>query len=330
MKNFIKIIMIFSFFIGYSQNTNLELYYELGDAFRSISEDDILTQYLVKNIKGETIGRIKQSEDKSKFFYYNLKKDYVAYEYSYGEQDPFALKQTVNVYKPNSRDLLYMKRWNSEFNRYDLVLNGATIAHLVQNKDNEWEVFNVSSSNNIYADIFDVNKEKNIKIVPPKKIRPKAPKPKPVKLPKIKKEIVYPYGFGIYISQDVGLEEGMNSKIRFGAEYHGIFGERNSLGITYGFGKSNTLVSDEYSLTDIDFAVTYGLAIFKLLKLKLGLGSFSSNYDTIESFGPFYDIEGGAYYSAGLQLYIPLDYQGITLDAYTNNYGLSYGIGFKF
>ena len=129
-----------------------------------------------------------------------------------------------------------------------------------------------------------------------------------------------------------GNFEGYNGAdiTRFGAEYHF---NPNSLGITIGIGKSDVLVSDEYNLSDIDFAVTYGMGLFKkfnALKLKAGLGYYSRNYNVIESFGAFYDIEEGVYYSAGLQLYIPLGESGITLDGYYNNYGLGYGIGFKF
>ena len=103
------------------------------------------------------------------------------------------------------------------------------------------------------------------------------------------------------------------------------------MGITFGIGKSDTLVSDEYNLSDIDFAVTYGLSfLYNIMKLKVGLGYYSKNYNVTESFGPFYDFEEGVYYSAGLQLYIPLGESGITLDGYYNNYGLGYGIGFKF
>ena len=150
------------------------------------------------------------------------------------------------------------------------------------------------------------------------------------------------YGFSFNISQNVaqslqdnqgGNDQKNNgsSKIRFGAEYHDLFGDYNSMGITFGIGKSDTLVSDEYNLSDIDFAVTYGLSfLYNIMKLKVGLGYYSKNYNVTESFGPFYDFEEGVYYSAGLQLYIPLGYTGITLDGYYNNYGLGYGIGFKF
>ena len=150
------------------------------------------------------------------------------------------------------------------------------------------------------------------------------------------------YGFSFNISQNVaqslqdnqgGNDQKNNgsSKIRFGAEYHDLFGDYNSLGITFGIGKSDTLVSDEYNLSDIDFAVTYGLSfLYNRLKLKAGLGYYSTNFNVTESFGPFYDFEEGVYYSAGLQLYIPIGYSGITLDGYYNNYGLGYGIGFKF
>jgi len=150
------------------------------------------------------------------------------------------------------------------------------------------------------------------------------------------------YGFSFNISQNVaqslqdnqgGNDQKNNgsSKIRFGAEYHDLFDDYNSMGITFGIGKSDTLVSDEYNLSDIDFAVTYGLSfLYNIMKLKVGLGYYSKNYNVTESFGPFYDFEEGVYYSAGLQLYIPLGESGITLDGYYNNYGLGYGIGFKF
>ena len=153
---------------------------------------------------------------------------------------------------------------------------------------------------------------------------------------------IYPEGFSFNISQNVaqslqdnqgGNDQKNNgsSKIRFGAEYHDLFDDYNSMGITFGIGKSDTLVSDEYNLSDIDFAVTYGLSfLYNIMKLKVGLGYYSKNYNVTESFGPFYDFEEGVYYSAGLQLYIPLGESGITLDGYYNNYGLGYGIGFKF
>jgi len=144
---------------------------------------------------------------------------------------------------------------------------------------------------------------------------------------KIKKEIRfnnYVGTIGINISKDSQDNVG-NSKFRLGADF--IIGDYDSIGFTLGFKDSNTLVSDEYSLSDYDFGVVYGKNIFKnYLKLKGGLGYEFYNYDVTESFGPFYDIGEGVYYSAGLQLNI----KGFTLDAYYNNYGLGYGIGIVF
>ena len=62
----------------------------------------------------------------------------------------------------------------------------------------------------------------------------------------------------------------------------------------------------------------------------MGLGYYTYNFDVTESFGAFYDYGGGVYYSAGLQLYIPLGGSGVTLDGFYNNDGLNYGVGFKF
>jgi len=145
--------------------------------------------------------------------------------------------------------------------------------------------------------------------------------------PKIKKEISTnnKYGtIGVNISKD-SQENQINSKLRLGADI--IIGNYDSIGFTFGYKESDTLVSDEYSLSDFDFGVLYGKNIFKnYLKLKGGLGYEFYNYDVTESFGPFYDIGEGVYYSAGLQLNI----RGFTLDAYYNNYGLGYGVGFVF
>ena len=153
------------------------------------------------------------------------------------------------------------------------------------------------------------------------------------------------YGFGVNISLNhSGLKpilDGeikmsdriipVNEKIRFGAEVHDIFGDYNSLGITFGIKKSDTFVSDEYNLSDYDLALTYGFSfLYNLLKFKVGLGYYTYNFNTTESFGDFYDYGGGVYYSAGLQLYIPLGNSGMTLDGFYNNDGLGYGVGFKF
>lgn len=122
-----------------------------------------------------------------------------------------------------------------------------------------------------------------------------------------------------------------NQKIRFGAEYHDIFGDYNSLGITLGIKKSDTFVSDEYNLSDYDLALTYGFSfLYNLLKFKVGFGYYTYNFNSTESFGDFYDYGSGFYYSAGLQLYIPMGNSGITLDGFYNNDGLGYGLGFKF
>jgi len=145
---------------------------------------------------------------------------------------------------------------------------------------------------------------------------------------KKKKEIRYNNTdgkIGINISKDSQGNVG-NSKIRLGADIT-INDDYDSIGLTIGYKKSNTLVSDEYSLSDFDFGVVYGKNILKkYLKLKGGLGFEFYNYDVTESFGPFYDIGEGVYYSAGLQLNV----KGFTLDAYYNNYGLGYGIGIVF
>ena len=120
---------------------------------------------------------------------------------------------------------------------------------------------------------------------------------------------------------------------RVGVEY---FSGKNSFGLTFGIGKSDTLVTDEYGLKDFDVAATYGIGIlYNYLKLKGGIGYYSYNFSTVEDAGSqiefdFYDYTGEFYYSIGLQLYIPLGKSGITLDVYENNFGLAYGVGIKF
>ena len=332
VKFLIRSFFIFFFVFGYSQNNNFIISYELGEGVFNSSKDDILTQYIVKDSKGEIIGYIRQDDEyENQFNYYDINNKNIGFE-SNISNDPFENnnqdKFTINVYGP-SNNTLYKKRWDNNLSeKFDILIEEKVIAKALRNENNQWEVFKMNSSfNTVYADMFTKKVSNNLKQEKSKKTYTSKIKPK-----KNKKPLDHPTGFGIYLSQDAADKAGgVNSKIRLGVEINGInLGINNSLGFTVGYGESNTLVTDEYALTDYDVAVTYGLSIFPLLKVKAGLGCYSLNYDFMESFGPFYDIEYGVYYSAGLQYYIPLGNQGITLDAYTNNYGLSYGIGFKF
>ena len=167
--------------------------------------------------------------------------------------------------------------------------------------------------------------------------------------PKIKKEkrnkrvsSNYPRGLGIVISKsldEIGylLEYDRRRrwsdmpKLKFGVEYLDIFGDGNSVGINFGFEKSDTRVSDLYNLYDYDLALTYGYRLLNFLKLKAGLGYYTYNFNTTESFGDFYDYDGGPYYSLGIQLYIPFGDSGILLETYYDNTDYTnIGIGYKF
>ena len=361
IKTFLKTIIIFSFFLGYSQEGGFnkkiekskypELYYELGETILSDSGDNILTTYLVKNSDRKTIGTIEENDDQSRYNYYNLNKKIVAWELIYDNninKGMFVSEKSisVNAYIGNSLSI-YKRIWDSSENRYEIVLNGKAIAYISENKSNNiWEVFNFSQFtpfSRLYVDIFDITKKNALGYVIDADKKSdfgldyvkytgtgvEQKKKSRVKRIKKKKTIDYPYGFGLSVSQDAG--GGKVSKTRLAGEYH-LFGD--SMGITVGFAKSDTgaYVEEDGVLTDWDIAFTYGYPMFKLkfLKIKAGLGYYSENYEITESFGPFYDIGGGLYYSAGLQLYIPLDKNGITIDIYNNNSGIGYGLGYKF
>ena len=355
IKTFLKTIIIFSFFLGYSQRGGFneeiekskypELYYELGETILSGSGDNILTTYLVKNSDRKTIGTIEENDDQSRYNYYNLNKKIVAWELIYDNninKGMFVSEKSISVFTyMGDGTSIYKRIWDSSENRYEIVLNGKAIAYISENKSNNiWEVFNFSQIapfSRLYVDIFNITK-KNADKKPDlgfsfakytgTGVKQKKKKSR-VKRIKKKKTIDYPYGFGLSVSQDSG--GGKVSKTRLAGEYH-LFGD--SMGITVGFAKSDTgaYVEEDGGLTDWDIAFTYGYPIFKLkfLKIKAGLGFYSENYEITESFGPFYDIGVGLYYSAGLQLYIPLDKNGITIDIYNNNSGIGYGLGYKF
>ena len=174
-----------------------------------------------------------------------------------------------------------------------------------------------------------VLKPQKTKVVKPQKT--KVVKPQKIKNKKLKAKDVRGFGFNIPLyNSDLTPMLAEDLKIRFGFEFHGISNNRNSLGLTFATKRSDTFVSEEYNLTDYDLAVTYGHSLGKLLKLKVGLGYYTYNFNTTESFGAFYDYGGGVYYRAGLQLYIPLGKSGVTLDGFYDNDGLGYGVGFKF
>ena len=353
MMRFIYLILITFSFSGFSQNI-LEATFEMNPDGGAISVyENPLTEYSIKDKNGKVIGSLILKNDESEFLYYNNRKEIVATELNYGTNeyfDPFDLKDFSSFIREKKvLNTMFLKIWNEYSDEFDLYLDidrKIKIGVLKQNDDGTWNIYreysyNKNSQNDyrIFSYVFDSDylKKSNLKKQSNNK------KVKTNKRPRNKWQARDIYGIAVNFSQNVKEYEYSQEGVKYprvGVEY---FSGKNSFGLTFGIGKSDTLVTDEYGLTDFDIAATYGIGIlYNYLKLKGGIGYYSYNFSTVEDAGSqiefdFYDYTGEFYYSIGLQLYIPLRRSGgksrgtgITLDVYENNFGLAYGVGIKF
>lgn len=423
MKNqLFKIILLFSFFSGLSQNKTLELTFYQSDRGSFSNNDNIIIEYDIKNNKKDLIGSLKLNQDESEFIYFNINKEKVAtekvYETDKNISNPFDIKDRKSlVYSEKKGKVLFKKEWNFSENRFYLYSEkNILIGYVILNSESgNWELFRIpdyrSGSSNILTKMFksnsnvvsdrtnkvitgtvlddfskpingasiegvfsnkstktdfegnfsiDVSSTEALKIIHPDyflqilyvdskdryRVSMKSKNSKTSKISKTNqrksgsnqsfsqflKNILKPLNSYDISGHAISFCLDANDNKRFGYEY--IFNNGNSFGLTFSRTKSDLPNYEQESwdlLYDYDLALTYGVdLLYNRFRFKMGLGVYSYNYPTTESFGAFYNYTYETYYSVGLQFYLPIGSSGIITEAYNNNYGFGYGIGYKF
>jgi hypothetical protein len=326
--------------------------------YYSYSQDHSIQNWTTKaNIvdnSNKVIGYIKVT-NRSKINYYNINGDLLKYEvvaapynFTLTHSNFLELKEkdiSVNIYNKYGTQI-GTRFWNKNINEYDVFNDDDLLIANYKYSQGRWrykETTNYKTDSD-YVNIYKIEKPKtsSTNVVSYNKNTSTSQNNTSSSYTSNKKNNnrwIFPeYFTGLYVGASrKNLEDSYQQII---PEYKFEIGyftwDLNYFGLQFATQKSDLIYQDDYDeLNDQIWALSYGRAFtdngsfLDAFLIKTALGYHTYNYNTVESFGAFYDIGEKFYADIGIKFFL-LDFGGVAIIPEFNvdiDGNIAYGIG---